>query len=204
MIDRFAVVAVAGVRGWRARTMRFLAREDGQAVVELALVLPILLVVLLGIFDFGRAVNYWNDENHLAEVGARYAAVGVLPSADPNCSGTGTSSSALVNYIACEAGLDSKELQNGDTSCNGTSSATGICAYQTNAAGGAGVCVSVPTNAAGQEVTVRVAANYNFLPLPKFLGGSFSFTSTSLTGTATMRLEQPLPSSWITTTGACA
>src|ERR1700720_2211329 len=64
--------------------------EDGQAVVELALALPILLIVVLGIVDFGRAVNYWNDENHVANLAARYAAVGTLPGSGATCGGKST------------------------------------------------------------------------------------------------------------------
>jgi Flp pilus assembly pilin Flp len=47
----------------------------GVAMVEMAMVLPVLLVVLLGIVDFARAFNYWNDTNQLAADGARFAAV---------------------------------------------------------------------------------------------------------------------------------
>jgi Flp pilus assembly protein TadG len=202
MKGRFAEDSAGSWTIRRRRLINLVRREDGQALAELVLVLPVLLMILFGIFDFGRAVNYWNDENHLAEMGARYASVGVLPSSDPSC---GSSEGTLAAYITCEAGVDSPELKNGDASCNGTVSSpnvgnTGVCAYQTNGTGGASVCVSVPNNSAGQEVTVEVAANYNFLPF-KLLG---NFATTQLTGTATMRLEQPIPSGWITTSGACA
>ena len=53
--------------------------EAGQALVEFALVLPVLLVLLLGIMDIGKAINYWLDENHLASTGARWAAVNKNP-----------------------------------------------------------------------------------------------------------------------------
>src|SRR5215208_5600295 len=49
--------------------------ESGQAMVELALILPLLLILLLLILDFGRAINYWIDTTHLASEGARLAAV---------------------------------------------------------------------------------------------------------------------------------
>jgi Flp pilus assembly protein TadG len=58
--------------------------EDGQAVVELALVLPVLLLILLGIFDFGQALNSQNTANHLANLGARLAAVGTFPNKGEN------------------------------------------------------------------------------------------------------------------------
>ena len=53
--------------------------ERGTAVVEMALVLPVLLLLVLGILDFGKAFNYWNDTNHLAAEGARFAAVNRTP-----------------------------------------------------------------------------------------------------------------------------
>jgi Flp pilus assembly protein TadG len=59
--------------------------EDGQAVAELALVLPLLLLILLGILDFGQALNTKNTTNHLANLGARFAAVGTIPSGSSLC-----------------------------------------------------------------------------------------------------------------------
>lgn len=53
--------------------------ESGQAAVEFALVLPLLLVFLLGVVDFGFAFTTWNDSQHLANSGARFAAVGRSP-----------------------------------------------------------------------------------------------------------------------------
>ena len=52
-----------------------LRQEDGTSLVEFALVLPLLLLLLLGMLDFGKAINYWLDDTHLANEGARFAAV---------------------------------------------------------------------------------------------------------------------------------
>ena len=52
-----------------------LRREDGQALVELALVIPLLLILLFGIVDFGMALNQYNNTTNLANIGARYAMV---------------------------------------------------------------------------------------------------------------------------------
>ena len=40
--------------------------QSGQASVEFALLLPLLLIVLIGVLDFGRAVNYYNTLTELA------------------------------------------------------------------------------------------------------------------------------------------
>jgi len=57
-------------------------RENGAAMVEFALVLPLLVLFIFGIVEFGRAFNYWLDANHLANVAARWAAVDTNPGAD--------------------------------------------------------------------------------------------------------------------------
>ena len=49
--------------------------EGGQALVELALILPILLMLLLGIFEFGRAWNTKQLITDAAREGARLAVV---------------------------------------------------------------------------------------------------------------------------------
>jgi len=52
-----------------------LRSEQGQTLVEFALVLPILLVLVIGIFDFGSAFNSKNELNFLANSAARFAEV---------------------------------------------------------------------------------------------------------------------------------
>ena len=47
--------------------------ESGQAVVEFAMVVPILCVLVLVLVDFGKGMNYWLDLNHVASEGARKA-----------------------------------------------------------------------------------------------------------------------------------
>lgn len=48
----------------------------GQAMVELALVLPILLMLMLGIFELGRVLGAQMIINNVAREGARNGAVG--------------------------------------------------------------------------------------------------------------------------------
>jgi Flp pilus assembly protein TadG len=166
------------------RLLRTIRRsEDGQAIVELALVLPILLLVVLGIFDFGRAVNYWNDETHVASLAARYASVGTLPTAaqDKTCGGKST----LTEYVKCEVKIDSPELAEGSSGKSG-------------AQGAVAVCVSIPEAKVGGSVTVKVSAKYKWLPFFKF-----GFTESGLAGSATSRLEQIPPAGFATTTGSC-
>jgi Flp pilus assembly protein TadG len=81
-----------------------LRREQrGTAVVEFALIAIPLFLIVFGILDFGRALNYYNDVTQLAGQGARAAAV------NTNIDGT----TADGNFQAIlGAANDSPELKN--------------------------------------------------------------------------------------------
>ncbi|MGH7764769.1 MAG: TadE/TadG family type IV pilus assembly protein [Candidatus Dormibacteraceae bacterium] len=53
--------------------MRGRGRQRSQALIEFALVSPVLLLLLFGIIDIGRAVFYYDTLNHAAREGARAA-----------------------------------------------------------------------------------------------------------------------------------
>ena len=50
-------------------------RDDGQAIVEMALILPILISIVLGIAQFGIAYNNYITLTDATRAGARKAAV---------------------------------------------------------------------------------------------------------------------------------
>ena len=52
-----------------------LRREDGVAMTEFALVLPVFVLIIAGILSFGRVFFYWIEANHLANETARWAVV---------------------------------------------------------------------------------------------------------------------------------
>ena len=67
---------------WRTRRAHGRAersRERGQALVEFALIVPLFLIIVVGIIQFGVGLNYWLDLNRIANQGARWAVV-ELPS----------------------------------------------------------------------------------------------------------------------------
>jgi Flp pilus assembly protein TadG len=135
--------------------------EKGVALVEFALLLPILALLLFGMLDFGKAFNYWIDETHLANEGARWAAV----NKNPSTSGT------LQQYIRSQA--TTAELRDGGTS---------------SIAGPLSVCITYPAGTAneGDPVKVTVETTYNWLGL---IADRISVASSTIRGSATMRLE---------------
>ena len=57
-------------------------KEDGQAMVEFALVLPVFLLILCGIIDFGWLFYNQLSLNNACREGARYAVVNTADNAD--------------------------------------------------------------------------------------------------------------------------
>jgi Flp pilus assembly protein TadG len=58
----------------------------GQTMVEFALILPTLILVIMGLLEFGRILQVWITLKYSAEAAARYASTGqnwVDPSVDP-------------------------------------------------------------------------------------------------------------------------
>src|SRR5881398_3714466 len=80
--------------------------DSGVALIEFVLVLPLVLLLLFAMIDFGKAFNYWNDETHLANEAARYAVVNKNPLG-------GQSLEAAVKSDA-----DSGELRHGCSNCS--------------------------------------------------------------------------------------
>jgi Flp pilus assembly protein TadG len=142
------------------RTLVRLGSEDGASLVEFALVLPLLALLLFAMLDFGKAFNYWIDETHLANEGARWAVV------DRNPGG-----GSLQQYLVDQATTD--ELRNGGTA---------------SVANPAEVCISFPngTSNVGDPVLVTVSATYNWLPI---ISNRIGVTETTITGSSHMRLE---------------
>ena len=60
------------------RICKRLVGEQGTALLETAMTLPLLLIVSVGIFEFGRAFQTWQVLTNAAREGARFA---VMPSA---------------------------------------------------------------------------------------------------------------------------
>jgi Flp pilus assembly protein TadG len=108
--------------------------ESGQGAVEFALVVPLLLLIIIAIFHFGKVMNYWLDLNHVASEGARKAAVN-----------TYASDAEYEGYLRDR--LETGELRNGGTTSIPTPATIAVC---------------LPDGSeVGDPVTVQVAAEYS-------------------------------------------
>jgi Flp pilus assembly protein TadG len=146
-----------------------LAGESGQAMVEFALILPILLLLVLGIVDFGTALGYHNDETHLSNEAARYASVN-------SCSGCGAQTvNAFIIGAAASNELRTHmtdKIEFGDSA----GKFPGEAGYNGGSLGTKNHCVGAPV-----KVTLTYDYHYlNFLKLNPF----------TLRSSATVRLEK--------------
>jgi Flp pilus assembly protein TadG len=116
--------------------MRLLHNERGTAMVEFAIVALPLFLILFGIVDFARALNYYNDLTQLAGQGARAAAV------DQNPDG-GTADANFQNQLLQR--VDTPELK------QTTPPAT--------------ICITQMPSTNGDPVSVQASYEFHFLPL---------------------------------------
>jgi Flp pilus assembly protein TadG len=130
---------------------RLIRSERGQALVEFAFVLPVLLLLILGLFDVARAVEQENTLAFAAREGTRYAIV------------HGSASSSPVPYCSsCTNSTITKTVQNAAISVNGTLTVT----------------VGYPDgdNKRGSRVSVQATAPFVPLPSQWLLNGALSVT----------------------------
>lgn len=116
------------------RGRRRLRGESGQAVVEFALVVPLICLLIVAIFHFGKVMNYWLDLNHVASEGARKAAVNTF-----------ASDGEYDTYLRDR--LETTELRTGGTSSIANPATIAVCLTE-------GTSV-------GDPVTVQVDADYS-------------------------------------------
>lgn len=155
------------------RTCRLLRSERGTAVVEFALVAPLLFFLVFGIIEFGRALNYYNDLTQLAGQGARAAIVTRNP--DGTAVGTANADCPANNQtIQCQIGKTyptDNELKDGIAVCLGSMDPNTKV-------------ISAPATkpTIGSPITVRTKFDFHFLT--SLFGASITLSSTQ-----TERLE---------------
>jgi Flp pilus assembly protein TadG len=138
--------------------------ESGVALVEMALVMPLLLLLVIGMVDFARAMNYWVDGTHLANVTARYVTVN--------------------KPVPASVRASTPDRQDGNFDPSATPS-------DPDRAGKVRICVSYPagTSNVGDPVTVTTSTTYQWLGILVDPGSVGLDTTTTIHGEATMRLE---------------
>jgi Flp pilus assembly protein TadG len=119
---------------------RSLRDERGTALVEFALVLPVILLLIFGILWFGRAFNYSTDQTHLANEAARFAAVNANPGA-PN--------QTLPQWINSQ--IDTTELQSGSSDVPQPATVA--------------ICFPNGTSNVGDPVEVAITSQFKFIPI---------------------------------------
>src|SRR5512137_2651676 len=93
------------------RLIRFqkrLMKNPGQSMVEFAIALPILLLLVFGIIEFGRILQAWLAIENGARFGVRYAVTGNYDSR--YCA-------AAVNAMTADLGLTTAEETDGSDDC---------------------------------------------------------------------------------------
>jgi Flp pilus assembly protein TadG len=149
-----------------AKWVKSLRCEDGQALVELAFVLPLVLLFLFGIIDFGLALNADNSDTNMANLAARTASL-IGSSATVQCNGT--AESTLSAWVTCEA------------AATGAPTPASVCVADTAGTSPSG------TYTAGDPIKVEVTSTFGWL---KLLTGQVKNLSSTISSSATMRMEQ--------------
>jgi Flp pilus assembly protein TadG len=73
-------------------------KASGQSLAEFAITLPLLFLLVMGIFDFGRGIYYYSTIQNAAHEAARYGAVN-------HCDDTGIIERATSMAIGLGTGL---------------------------------------------------------------------------------------------------
>jgi Flp pilus assembly protein TadG len=156
------------------RLLGLLSRSEcGTAVVEFALVSIPLFMLVLGIVDFGRALNYNNNLTQLAGQGARSAAV------DRNPDGTGPPTATSIQSQLATKYTSSPELR---------AASNHII-----------VCITNAPSKVGDPVTVQTTYTFHFVP---FIGNSAGALTLRLKASSTQRAEAvPVNTSGVVTLG---
>ena len=143
-----------------ARLGRFLASRHANAAIEFALTVPVLLLIMAGIVEFGRAYQAYGAVNRLA---SRYA----LAWADCSDTPTGTCATELLTYVAPAAIknfvpqlTNSVQLRMFEVTISGTS-ATVVYSSPTGAVLLANELTTAQTTIASGQTGVVVTVTYS-------------------------------------------
>jgi Flp pilus assembly protein TadG len=148
-----------------ARWRKVATAIDGSQIAEAALVLPIVFLLLLGIFWFGRAYNIYATINHAARQAARVAATRTCATCGNEALPT-DAAAAVVKQALVASSLDPNQV----------GSATPVfCACGLDACGGSEVACST-VSASEPQICVQYDVQLNpAATTPGSCGVSVSF-----------------------------
>lgn len=147
-------------RRWNA----LLGDASGSQLLEFAVALPLLVVFVVGIFDFGAAFNVKQKVNNITREGARFAST--LPTNDLDAIGTPASITAIRDLV--ETDLQAGRMN--DCGLAGTGAVNGPVLTWTYTAAGGG-CPA--------PLVLTIERSYSF---PTIIGGNtFNVISTRVT-----------------------
>jgi Flp pilus assembly protein TadG len=119
------------------RTTNRLARETrGQEILEAALVLPLMFMILLGIFWFGQAFRIYGTLTHAAREGAR---AGVAPACS-TCASQDATQSAQNAYNAVKTALLAARLDPGQLQMPATTPSLCSCGSSNSSCSSSATC----------------------------------------------------------------
>jgi Flp pilus assembly protein TadG len=147
-------------------------REGGQSLVEFCLVMPLFMILVFGVIDFGMGLRAYITAAQAAREGARYAAVGnpagtFTSGGSGDCNGS-TTTTTVGKVCATLNGLDLKKVSN--------------------------VSVTYPSgDSPGNSVHVSVTYNYQYITpirrLVNFFSAGTLGSTVSVSSSVDMRLE---------------
>jgi Flp pilus assembly protein TadG len=150
--------------------------ERGQAIIEMALTLPLLLLIVLGVFDFGLMFQKYEVVTNAAREGGR---VGVLPQYLPV-----HAQNRALDYLA--VGGMNGTIRGSIASCAGPFATGTRCV----SAVVSDTTIAGPPAKTVKQITVTATYDYTYQfvgPIMNLFGGTLG--TSRLTAVTTMRLE---------------
>jgi len=136
--------------------------QRGTALVEFALIAPLLFLLIFGIVDFGRALDYYNQLTQLSGQGARAASV----NRNPDSTALSSANHFSIQQQLATTYTTQPELKNGIV-----------------------VCITHVPTGTEDYVTVKTSYHFKFLPLVGIAASAVG--GLDLSSTQTERAETP-------------
>jgi Flp pilus assembly protein TadG len=164
-------------------TLRSRHRGRGQALVEFALVIPVFLILLMAVFDLGRAVFAYNSVTNAAREGARLAIV--------------NQSTALITQRVLD-----------QTSLGGTGSPTVTVSFHKNTPNDDfatnATCNAYPSSTMNLDCVAIVTYQTTYRPITPLISNIVFGSGVNLSATTTLNVEYVCPNVDVTVATNCA